>query len=189
MSRGEQSRSRYPIRHGPCAGSSLYPVQSWGPGGLARVGCARPLPLVPSRLKTGRRECLSGQIYRHFLTFRQAAEAADLLLANRRPTIVWVFTLLGPRSLNDLVYPSLDLATGTAVARAEATCSAASSRWIYEVGLGRSHCAGSAQSRQHRYARGLGHRCRGQRSSSVRPRGTPADRVDLHPEGKKLTKY
>jgi len=116
-------------------------------------------------------------------------EPENLLLANRRPPIVWVSTLLGPRSLNDLAYPSLDLATGTAVARAETTCYAASSRWIYEVGLGRSHCAGSAQSRQHRYARGLGHRCRGQRSSSVRPRGTSVYRVDLHPEGKELTEY
>ena len=111
------------------------------------------------------------------------------LLANRRPPIVRVSILLGPRSLNDLAYQSLDLATGTAVARAETTCSAASSRWIYEVGLGRSHCAGSAQSRQHRYARGLGHRCRGQRSSSVRPRGHVGSTGRSASEGKELTKY
>src|SRR5450759_3864701 len=46
---GEQSRSRYPVRHGPCAGSSPVTVSelgAWGP-------CARWLrgltpPLVPS---------------------------------------------------------------------------------------------------------------------------------------------
>jgi len=42
------------------------------------------------------------------------------LLANRRPPMEWVSTLLGPRALSGLVYPSLDRATGTAVAREEA---------------------------------------------------------------------
>jgi hypothetical protein len=39
---------------------------------------------------------------------------------NRRPPIVGVSTVLGPRSLSGLVYPSLDRGTGTVVARARA---------------------------------------------------------------------
>jgi hypothetical protein len=44
----------------------------------------------------------------------------DLLLANRRPPIMWASTVLGWRSLSGLVCPSMDRLTGTAVARAEA---------------------------------------------------------------------
>jgi len=44
----------------------------------------------------------------------------DLLLANRRPPFVWVYTVLGTTSLSDMGSPSLGGATGTAAARAEA---------------------------------------------------------------------
>jgi hypothetical protein len=44
----------------------------------------------------------------------------DLLLANRRPSIVWVSTALGLRSLSGLVYPLSDR-VGTGVARADCT--------------------------------------------------------------------
>jgi hypothetical protein len=43
-----------------------------------------------------------------------------LLLANRRPPIVWVHIVPELRSLSGLVHPSLDRVTGTAVGRARA---------------------------------------------------------------------
>jgi hypothetical protein len=53
-----------------------------------------------------------------FITWspRRWNRTSDLRLANRRPPTAWVSTVLGPRSLSGLAYPSLHRTTGTPVA-------------------------------------------------------------------------
>jgi len=113
-------RSRYPIRHGPCTGSSPVPSQSWGPGGRAKGGCADPSPSSPALVSRPATACQRRSIATFCSPPTDKNRTREPLLANRRPPIVWVSTVLEPRSLSGLVYPSLDRATGTAVARARA---------------------------------------------------------------------
>src|ERR1035437_4265957 len=68
---------------------------AWGPCGWWLRG---PPPPRPQRLSSG--------------PAGHGGRARDLLLANRRPSTVWISTVLGEGSPSGLAYPSSDCATG-----------------------------------------------------------------------------
>jgi len=63
--RGEQSRTRCPIRHGPCAGSALYQLRAVGLGPCERRLRGPPPLVLGACMPTG--DSVSAQMNRHLL--------------------------------------------------------------------------------------------------------------------------